>query len=171
MFNLIFSKRFYFLRTETDRLLVPSMIFSVLLVFASLGHSGYPGSLFLVWNLFLGYIPYAISNAAVYRPQWVESGWKFTLVFVAWLFFIPNSFYLLTDLFHLGEVKSIPGMVSPCNAYFVCLEWIIAGSCFRMANGTTAASKMGQLQSLVLYLSNNVAQCTGYIYRPLPPFQ
>jgi hypothetical protein len=69
MFNLIFTKRWYFLRTETDRLLVPSMIFSVLLVIASLTHSGYPGSLFLVWNLFLGYIPYAISNAVQYRPR------------------------------------------------------------------------------------------------------
>jgi uncharacterized membrane protein len=109
MFNLIFSKRWYFLRTEADRLLVPSMIFSVLLVVASLGPSGYPGSLFLVWNLFLAYIPYAISNSVAYRPQWVENGWKFMLLFVAWLFFIPNSFYLITDLFHLGQVKSIPG--------------------------------------------------------------
>ena len=109
MFNLIFSKRLFFLRSEADRLLVTSMLFSVFMVVASLGHSGYPGNLFLVWNLFLAYIPYAISNWLQYRPRWIENGWKFAAAFIAWLFFVPNSFYLLTDLFHLGDVTNIPG--------------------------------------------------------------
>lgn len=108
MINLPITRRFYFLRTETDQLLASSMLFSVGMVVASLGHSGYPGSLFLVWNLFLAYIPYAITNWLQYRPSWVESNWKFALAFIAWLSFVPNSFYLLTDLFHLGEVKSVP---------------------------------------------------------------
>ncbi len=108
MNTLSFGKRIYFLRTETDRLLASSMFFSVLLVLASLTHTSYPGSLFLVWNLFLAYIPYAISNWLHYQPAFIESRWKFLLVFIAWLFFIPNSFYILTDLFHLGEVRNLP---------------------------------------------------------------
>lgn len=105
---LSFGKHIYFLRTETDRLLASSMLFSILLVVASLTHTSYPGSLFLVWNLFLAYIPYAISNWIQYQPSYLASRWKFLLLFIAWLFFIPNSFYILTDLFHLGEVRNLP---------------------------------------------------------------
>lgn len=108
MMNLTVARRWYFLRSETDQLLACSMLFSVGMVLASLGPSGFPGSLFLVWNLFLAYIPYAISNWLRYHPSWIDKGWKFCLAFIGWLCFVPNSFYLLTDLFHLGEVKSVP---------------------------------------------------------------
>lgn len=108
MKNILLSRRLFFLRTETDRLLVPSMLFSVVMVVASLSHTGYPGSLFLVWNLFLAYVPYVISKWLQQHPEWIEHRWKFTLSFATWLFFIPNSFYILTDLFHLGEVHNLP---------------------------------------------------------------
>ena len=108
MKNILLGRRLFFLRTETDRLLVPSMVFSVVMVVASLSHTGYPGSLFLVWNLFLAYVPYVISNWLQHQPGWIENRWKFTLSFATWLFFIPNSFYILTDLFHLGEVHNLP---------------------------------------------------------------
>lgn len=105
---LFFMKRLFFLRTETDRLLVSSMLFSILMVVAGLQLTGYPGSLFLVWNLFLAYVPYTISNWLQYQPGWIEHRWKFAMTFIIWLIFVPNSFYLLTDLFHLGEVDTIP---------------------------------------------------------------
>ena len=108
MNNLLSKRRIFFLQTEMDRLLISSMLFSVAMVLASLSHTSYPGSLFLVWNLFLAYIPYAITNWLQNKPSWIESRWKFVLVFAAWLFFIPNSFYILTDLFHLGEVHNLP---------------------------------------------------------------
>lgn len=108
MNNFLYKKRLFFLQTETDRLLVPSMLFSILMVVASLSHTSYPGSLFLVWNLFLAYIPYAITNWLQNKPDWIETRWKFATVFAAWLFFVPNTFYILTDLFHLGEVHNLP---------------------------------------------------------------
>lgn len=108
MIQLITAKRWYLLRTETDKILITSMLFSVGTVIASLGHSGFPGSLFLVWNLFLAYIPYAVSNWLQFQPSWIENKWRFWTAFLVWLFFVPNSFYLLTDLFHLGEVRTVP---------------------------------------------------------------
>src|SRR5688572_11676491 len=56
---------------------------------------------FLPWNLLLAFIPYYITRQLQQRPQWVESRFRFAIVFLAWLLFIPNSFYIITDLFHL----------------------------------------------------------------------
>ena len=54
---------------------------------------------FLIWNLFLAWIPvfFAAGFAAVHRRVWLL---PFSL---GWLAFLPNSPYLVTDLVHLGE--------------------------------------------------------------------
>lgn len=56
---------------------------------------------FLPWNLMLAFIPYYITKKWQQKPQWIESGMKFIYIFLTWLLFIPNSFYIITDLFHL----------------------------------------------------------------------
>jgi uncharacterized membrane protein len=40
--------------------------------------------------------------------HWVESNWRFVAGSVLWLLFIPNAFYLITDLFHLEDRSRIP---------------------------------------------------------------
>lgn len=54
--------------------------------------------LFLIWNLFLGYIPYVLSSRI---KSTVPGTFTFYLLFFGWLLFLPNSFYLLTDFVHL----------------------------------------------------------------------
>ncbi len=55
--------------------------------------------LFLVWNLFLAAIPFAITTYLVSLPKLN----KFALVFwfCGWLLFLPNAPYIITDLLHL----------------------------------------------------------------------
>ena len=63
--------------------------------------------LFLIWNLFLALIPFAISTllgiaAGPLRARLlVPAG-------VAWLLFFPNAPYILTDLFHLETRPGVP---------------------------------------------------------------
>ena len=95
--------RIFFLRTEMDRLLFLSILFSILLVGARVIHTGRMSFLFLIWNLFLAYIPYFITCLLARRPHWIKNKFLFIPLFLAWLLFVPNSFYIITDLFHLTD--------------------------------------------------------------------
>jgi uncharacterized membrane protein len=62
---------------------------------------------FLVWNLFLAAIPFAAALAmdALDRAHWRVASW---IAFIAWLLFLPNAPYILTDFIHLRERMPIP---------------------------------------------------------------
>lgn len=55
--------------------------------------------LFLVWNLFLAVIPYAVTVYLKSTPKLNKITLLFTFGF--WLLFLPNAPYILTDLWHL----------------------------------------------------------------------
>ncbi|HEY0678555.1 MAG TPA: DUF1361 domain-containing protein, partial [Chitinophagaceae bacterium] len=98
----------WMLKDELHRWLAASMFFSVLMVIARIMYTGELTFIFLVWNLFLAYVPYFISSWLQVRPDWIEVRWKFAAAFLCWLLFIPNSFYIITDLFHLRSYYSMP---------------------------------------------------------------
>jgi uncharacterized membrane protein len=93
--------RFYASRSEIEKILILSSAFSMVLVLIRVIMTGSELFLFLPWNLFLAFAPLFISTRLMSRPELVEQRWKFGLLFIAWLLLIPNSFYILTDLFHL----------------------------------------------------------------------
>ncbi|SDD77765.1 Protein of unknown function [Paenibacillus sp. UNCCL117] len=82
---------------------VSVLVYSLL---TRLSGSGYYD--FLLWNLFLAWIPYIFSSAA-----WVLRGRMYRLPAIlwaplaaAWLLFLPNAPYILTDLIHLTILKN-----------------------------------------------------------------
>ncbi|NMH88001.1 DUF1361 domain-containing protein [Flavivirga algicola] len=80
-------------------LLSISMILSIVLLMIrmKLTHSYF--YLFLVWNLFLAVIPFAISTYLTSIPKLNKIG--FIIWFSIWLLFLPNAPYIITDLLHL----------------------------------------------------------------------
>jgi uncharacterized membrane protein len=88
--------------------LIASCGFSMLLLAARIIITGYFTYLFMPWNLFLAFVPYAISHWLFNNIRVIENRWKLILVLSAWLLFVPNTFYILTDLFHLDEISSAP---------------------------------------------------------------
>jgi uncharacterized membrane protein len=60
--------------------------------------------LFLVWNLFLAFIPYVM----VVRLRFRESVTTTNLIatFIIWLAFLPNAPYILTDLIHIKHAET-----------------------------------------------------------------
>jgi len=102
-----------FLRSEIGRLLMASTCFSCGLVLLRIIHTGKPMFLWLVWNLFLAYVPYLLSSWLTLRyakaerqPAQQTVSWWLLILSATWLLFIPNSFYILTDLFHLIDCRS-----------------------------------------------------------------
>jgi uncharacterized membrane protein len=67
---------------------------------------------FLVWNLFLAWIPYLCSSfIAILHQRFPRVGWLLIVPGALWLLFLPNAPYMVTDLWHLdwlGERKPIP---------------------------------------------------------------
>ena len=57
----------------------------------------------LSWNLFLAYIPFLLSLLFL-KLATKASLRKWAIpFFICWFLFLPNTFYLLTDMVHLGE--------------------------------------------------------------------
>lgn len=102
------SKEIFFLRTELDRIIIFSILFSGMLVITRTILTGSLLFAFLPWNLFLAYLPYALTNWLETKHNWLTDKVKFFLLLIVWLLFIPNSFYIITDLFHLGLSESAP---------------------------------------------------------------
>ena len=60
---------------------------------------------FLLWNLFLAFIPWVIANILEYKN--FRKGIEIP-VMIAWLLMFPNAPYLFTDLIHLGKNPFAP---------------------------------------------------------------
>lgn len=61
---------------------------------------------FLVWNLFLAFVPYLFISYLKTQITIQKSKIKTLSLLFIWLLFLPNSFYILTDLIHLSQSSS-----------------------------------------------------------------
>jgi uncharacterized membrane protein len=64
--------------------------------------------LFLNWNLFLAFIPWALTSLAIIKPNIQKRKISIVLLLASWLLFFPNAPYILTDLFHLTYKSTMP---------------------------------------------------------------
>ncbi|WP_298534968.1 DUF1361 domain-containing protein [uncultured Algibacter sp.] len=94
-----FIKQLFLSRFKIFTLVSVSILFSIilLLIRMKLTHNFF--YLFLVWNLFLAVIPFAISTYLVSLSK-LNTLWL-VLCFGVWLLFLPNAPYIITDLLHL----------------------------------------------------------------------
>jgi uncharacterized membrane protein len=80
---------------------------AVLAVRMRLSHS--PDYIFLVWNLFLAWVPYVWSLAAASSQRRAPAAWwRLVMPGALWLLFFPNAAYLVTDFVHLRPRELIP---------------------------------------------------------------
>lgn len=70
------------------------------------GFTGKLNYLFLVWNIFLAWVPFFISG--LFYKLYDKSWWLQLVTFCSWLVFFPNALYIVTDLIHLEQESSVP---------------------------------------------------------------
>ncbi len=69
------------------------MLADALVVFER--HSGW-----IIWNLFLAFIPLALSFW-LFRRRHISRTWFWWMIYIIFIAFLPNAPYLLTDIIHL----------------------------------------------------------------------
>ncbi len=90
-------------RKITQILIVVSII-AVVFDLARLDLLGMTTPLYLIWNLFLAWIPYIISLYFIKKETSVK---VFIPLFIFWILFFPNAPYLVTDVMHIVSSPSI----------------------------------------------------------------
>ncbi len=88
--------------------LLASSGFSCLLLLGRMVATGSLQYIFLPWNLFLAFIPYCITWWMTRNVNIIENKLKLFIALLAWLLFIPNSFYIITDLVHFTHIRTAP---------------------------------------------------------------
>lgn len=86
--------------------LIWASMFSVALLELRMLQTGSTNYSFLLWNLFLGYIPLGLSYYLISQRKVPK--WKLISVALMWMLFFPNAPYIVTDLMHLGNYDKIP---------------------------------------------------------------
>ncbi len=91
--------------------------------------------LILPYNLVLGWIPlpFAVVGAGLMRRRW---GLLSLVCFAAWLVWVPNSAYLVTDLVHLRSRTGIPHVYDSA----MCAAFAVAGVLVGLASTSIVVS-------------------------------
>lgn len=63
---------------------------------------------FLIWNLFLAWVPYLISSRLISLRKDSYSATTILPIFISWLLFFPNAPYIITDFIHLHHTQQVP---------------------------------------------------------------
>jgi len=108
---------------RTYKWLMPLFLFTGCLLAGRVVHTRSMGLLFIPWNLFLALIPLYFSHrlGQTARPL------KAWLFFGAWLVFLPNAMYIITDLFHLKKMRQIPEWYDLLILFSAAITGVIIG--------------------------------------------
>jgi len=92
-------------------LAIPALLLASALCVATVEYRGHhTGSdyyRFLVWNLFLAWVPFTFALGA-YLLARKQSGLGVVVLGLLWLLFFPNAPYMLTDFIHLDDSPAAP---------------------------------------------------------------
>jgi uncharacterized membrane protein len=81
---------------------------AIALVVSRVAFTGSRTYLFLIWNLVLAWVPLVSAYALAHVPQGRMHWPKLLALGAVWLVFFPNAPYLVTDLLHLGDSRTVP---------------------------------------------------------------
>lgn len=80
--------------------------------------------IFLVWNLVLAWLPFALALLA-YQVR--QRTWLMLPLSGLWLLFLPNAPYLITDIMHLRNSSTVPGWYDAIMLFSFALTGLLLG--------------------------------------------
>ena len=89
--------------SSVEKIIMAFLLFIVAMLTLRISYANNIRYTFLLWNLFLAWIPFQLSvtlTESANRNKW----YSYFLLF-SWLLFFPNALYIITDLIHLDESK------------------------------------------------------------------
>lgn len=91
---------------------LPAMLWTLIsceLLLVRMVMTGSSTFLFLIWNLFLAWIPFVISIYILHkRHHFLAKPIAYLALAAIWLVFLPNAPYIITDLIHLKHRAGVP---------------------------------------------------------------
>lgn len=101
--------RFYFsARTRLGLALLLTTVVSLVLFGIGMVRNNSTEFGYFIWNLFLAWLPLLFAlwlGNTLRRKLW--SSWEAMGVTLLWLVFLPNAFYIVTDLIHIRELHRV----------------------------------------------------------------
>src|SRR6476620_5514839 len=88
-------KNSFFNKSGLYQILVLLTAFCLAMVAFRILYTGEWMFAFLIWNLFLAYLPYSLSSYITREEQRLSKP-VLILLLITWLLLIPNSFYIIT---------------------------------------------------------------------------
>ena len=82
------------------------ILFIAVMIACRIIYSGSIRYIFILWNLFLAWIPFQVS-LLLSKLKTIKNI-RAIIILSCWLLFFPNALYVVTDLIHLEEENSIP---------------------------------------------------------------
>jgi uncharacterized membrane protein len=147
--------------------LVITSLIGVSLITARTVWTGRWNSLYLIWNLFLAWLPlvFALSICRLHRLNQVKS-WRFAARAGAWLLFFPNAPYILTDLIHLTSRHRQTFWTDLILILLFALTGLILGFLSLYLLQSVIAQRLGQLAGwLFVAVAAGLASVGVYIGR------
>lgn len=92
--------------TKQNKVVTINIIFCLVLILLRVKFTQSITYMFLIWNLFLAGIPYAMSQL-IKSNNWIKNTTiPLIMALSIWLLFLPNAPYIITDLIHLNHINS-----------------------------------------------------------------
>ena len=89
--------------SSAERVIAAFLLFIAAMLLSRIWYSGSLRYVFLLWNLFLAWVPFQLSVFLTVKQP--ENRWFKYFLISCWLLFFPNALYIITDLIHLEELR------------------------------------------------------------------
>ena len=133
----------------SKRIIIP-LGFTIFLLATRIVFTGQLYYVFLAWNLFLAWIPFAISQ----HLDTVTGRWKTFLLVGLWLLFLPNAPYIITDFLHLKPRPPIPYWYDILLLFSASLNGLLLGILSLLAVERFLVTRYGNRISGLIILSS-----------------